>query len=135
MAHGMMFIPAADEYASLNLAQAVAICLYELRKVWLKRVVPAEALEPPASYVEQEQLFKHLKESLTAIRFLWDFRSDGIFHVIRHVIVRAKPTNKEVRLLHGLAKQLDFIAQRYGITHPKDGRPPKLDLRPDRTGN
>ncbi len=59
------------------------------------------------------------------MRFLWDFRSDGIFHVVRHVIARAMPTRKEVRLLHGLAKQLLYVAKRWGVTHPRDGRPPK----------
>jgi tRNA/rRNA methyltransferase len=123
--HGMVFVPADPEYPSLNLAQSVAVCLYELRKQWLKRQPNPEAMEPPASYEDQERLFAHLKESLTAVRFLWDFRSDGVFHVLRHVIVRAMPTRKEVRLLHGLAKQLLYVAQRWGVTHPRDGRPPK----------
>jgi hypothetical protein len=70
-------------------------------------------------------MFAHLKGSLTAVRFLWDFRSDGIFHVIRHVIVRAMPTRKEVMILHGLAKQLAYVAKRWGVTHPRDGRPPR----------
>ncbi len=124
--HGMIYIPAADDYPSLNLAQSVAICLYELRKLWLARQAPVEVLEPPATFAQQEQLFIHLKKALTDVRFLWDFRSDGIFHVIRHVIVRSMPTHKEVRLFHGLAKQLEFIAERYGITHPIEGRPPPL---------
>ncbi len=123
--HGMMFVPADPEYPSLNLAQSVAVCLYELRRQWLNRQPSRDEMEPPASYEEQERLYAHLKEALTAVRFLWDFRSDGIFHVVRHVIARAMPTRKEVRLLHGLAKQLLYVAKRWGVTHPRDGRPPK----------
>ena len=123
--HGMMFIPAAEVYPSLNLAQSVAVCLYELRKQWLKRQPSESPLEPPASYADQEQLFKHLQESLVAVRFLWDHRADGIFHVVRHVIVRGMPTHKEVQVLHGLAKQLLFIAKFWGVTHPQEGRPPR----------
>ncbi len=123
--HGMMFVPTDAEYPSLNLAQTVAVCLYELRRQWLKHQ-PGEVQEPPASYADQERMFAHLKESLTAVRFLWDFRADGIFHVLRQVIVRSMPTRKEVMILHGLAKQLLYVAKRWGVTHPRDGRPPKV---------
>ena len=123
--HGMMFVPADPEYPSLNLAQTVAVCLYELRRQWLKHQPNQDAMDPPAPYEDQERAFAHLKESLTAVRFLWDFRADGTFHVLRQVIARAMPTRKELNLLHGLAKQLLFVAKRWGVTHPRDGRPPK----------
>jgi tRNA/rRNA methyltransferase len=122
--HGMMFIPSDEEYQSLNLAQAVAVCLYELRRQWLKHTTTPEPAEPPASFEDQERAFENLKDGLTAVRFLWDFRGDGIFHVLRQVLVRGMPTRKELGILHGLAKQLRYIAMRYGITHPRDGRPP-----------
>ena len=35
--HYLVHIPAAPEYPTLNLAQAVGICLYELRRAWLKK--------------------------------------------------------------------------------------------------
>ena len=126
--HGMMFIPADEAYPSLNLAQSVAVCLYELRRQWLKREKPADGLEPAAPYEEQEKLFEHLREALVAVRYLWDFRADGIFHVLRHVITRAMPTRKEVKLLHGLAKQLLFVANRWGVPHPKE-HPHTRDLK------
>ena len=122
--HGMMFVPADEAYPSLNLAQTVAVCLYELRRQWLRHQPGQVTTDPPASYEDQERMFAHLKEALTAVRFLWDFRSEGIFHVVRHVIVRSMPTRKEVNLLHGLAKQLLYVAKRWGVTHPRDGRPP-----------
>lgn len=127
--HGSMFIPADPEYPSLNLAQAVAVCLYELRRQWLKRTPAADVsgAEPPAAFADQERAYEHLREALAAVRFLWDFRSDGVFHVLRQMFVRARPTHKEVRLLHGLAKQLLHAADRWGVPHPRDGRPPKLD--------
>ena len=121
MAHGMIFIPVSDDYASLNLSQAVAICLYELRKQWLKRGDASKLdRDPPASYAEQERLYDHLKESLTDVRFLWDFRSDGIFHVLRQTIARAMPTAKELKVFHGLAKQLRFVAKTWGVPHPHE---------------
>ena len=66
-----MFVPADEAYPSLNLAQTAAVCLYELRRQWLKRQPGGGGLEPPASYEDQERMFAHLKEALTAVRFLW----------------------------------------------------------------
>jgi tRNA/rRNA methyltransferase len=122
--HAMTFIPSDEAYPSLNLAQAAAVCLYELRRQWLRHTTTPEPADPPASFVDQERAYENLKGALTAVRFLWDFRGDGIFHVLRQVLVRGMPTRKELGVLHGLAKQLRYIAMRYGITHPKDGRPP-----------
>ena len=126
--HGMMFIPADPGYPSLNLAQAVAVVAYELRRQWLKRG-PADVPLPgsadaPATFHEQEILFERLRKSLAAVRFLWDHRADGLFHVIRHVIARARPTLKELKVLHGLAGQLLHVARVYGVVHPSAGRPP-----------
>jgi tRNA/rRNA methyltransferase len=135
--HGMIYIPADDEYPSLNLAQAIAICLYELRKQWLNRAGVAQREDPPASYADQERLFEHLKEALYSVRFLWDFRSDGIFHVIRQVITRGMPSHKELQVWHGLAKQLLFMTKQWGVPHPRDvpqtrltqQKPPSDDAR------
>jgi tRNA/rRNA methyltransferase len=120
LGQSMMYIPACEEYPSLNLAQAVAVVLYELRKQSLDREPPRVPDEPPATLAEQELMFAKLKESLAAVRFLWDFRSDGIFHVIRTVIARGLPSKKEVQVFHGLAKQLDYIAREYKVPHPRD---------------
>ncbi len=123
----MAFIPTADESTSLNLAQSVTVCLYELRRLSLKRpgATPTLDAEPPATYGDLERLFARLKEALVAVRFLWDERTDGIFHVVRQVLTRGKPTMKEVQVFHGLARQLSHVARFWGVTHPTDGRPPK----------
>ncbi len=123
--HGMIFVPTASEHESLNLAQAVAVVLYQLHVLWLKRV-PSEPIaeDLPATFESQERMFDQFKEALTTIRFLWDFRSDGVFHVMRTVISRAQPTQKELQIFHALAKQLKFIAKEFGVPHPTDA--PKL---------
>ncbi len=124
--HAMTFIPADPEYQSLNLAQAVAVVLYELHKQYLKLGPQpmAAAGDVPAGFADQERMFAKLKEALVAVRFLWDFRGDGIFHVLRQVISRGRPTKKEVAVFHGLAGQLSYIARRHAVVHPRDGRPP-----------
>jgi len=120
LCHGMMFIPTDPGHESLNLAQAVVAVLYELRKLWLARDGRGPAPEVPASFESQERMFAHLTEALTAQRFLWDFRAGGIFHVLRTVIVRGRPTQKEIDVFHGLATQLLYIAKTYRVPHPRD---------------
>ena len=117
-AHGMIYIPADPRYASLNLAQAVAVCLYELRRQWLKRGAPKKHPETPAAYRDVERMFDHLRAALESQRFLWDLRADGIFHLIRAVIARGLPTDKELQVFHGLARQLQFVADAYAVPHP-----------------
>lgn len=136
LCHGSIFVPTDAGCPSLNLAQAVAVCTYELRRQWLKRApTPVEGLEPPADFAETEHLYEHLREALTDVRFLWDFRSGGIFHVIRHVLTRARMTSKEVKLFHGLAKQLKFIAREYGIPHPSTGKTKHAQARKNRASS
>ena len=120
LCHGMMFIPTDPGHESLNLAQAVVVILYELRKLWLARGGLGPTPEVPATFESQDRMFKHLAEALTSQRFLWDFRGDGIFHVLRTVIGRGLPTQKEIKVFHGLATQLQFIAYTYGVPHPRD---------------
>src|SRR5262249_13306432 len=46
--HHLIHIPADPTYPALNLAQAVAICLYELRHAWLRYHEPAPPDPGPA---------------------------------------------------------------------------------------
>ncbi len=120
----MVFIPTAEESTSLNLAQAVAVCLYELRKLWAVTQPPVLVPEPPASYGDVERMLAKLRESLVAVRYLWDDRADGMFNVLRQILVRAKPTRPDVQVLHGVAGQLSYVAKAWGVKHPADGRVP-----------
>jgi tRNA/rRNA methyltransferase len=113
--HGMVHIPVDPECPALNLAQAVTICCYELRKAW-SAVVNAERKEPApgpvvAPHAEQERMFEHLREGLAAVGFLFGTRQESLMHAVRQLIGRAMPTPQEVKMLHGLARQLLWIAR------------------------
>lgn len=112
--HGMVHVPVDPEFSSLNLAQAVTICCYELRKAW-SAAVNAQRNEPScgpttAPHADQERMFEHLREGLQAVGFLFGSRQDTLMHAVRQLIGRAMPTPAEVRMLHGLARQLLWIA-------------------------
>jgi tRNA/rRNA methyltransferase len=113
--HGMLHIPVDPDYPALNLAQAVTVCCYELRKSW-SVTVNHDRNEPAAGpqvapHADQERMFEHLREGLTAAGFLFGDRTDTLMHAMRHLIGRAMPSPQEVRMLHGLARQLLWMAK------------------------
>jgi tRNA/rRNA methyltransferase len=110
--HYLIHIPSDPTYPALNLAQAVAICLYELRRLWLRTTEPPKAADQPAPFAEQERMFEKLREGLEQIHFLYGDKADALMHALRHLIARAGPTAMEVDLLFGLARQLRWIAAR-----------------------
>ena len=113
--HGLVHIPVDPEFGSLNLAQAVAICCYELRKAWSKTVNDARGqpelpVRSIAAFADQERMFGHLREALTAVGYLFGDKADSLMHGLRHLIGRAQPTPQEVKILHGLARQILWAA-------------------------
>ncbi|MFQ3649159.1 MAG: RNA methyltransferase [Gemmataceae bacterium] len=115
-------IPTSEEYPVMNLAQSAVVCLWELRRTWLNR---AEEGQPPtglakvASAEEQERMFEHLRRALTRVRYLRGGRANALFHGIRHLLARANPSPMEVRLLLGLARQLEYVAERTAWEEPE----------------
>jgi tRNA/rRNA methyltransferase len=110
--HALIHIPADPTYPALNLAQAVAICLYEVHRAWLQSVALPVHPEPPAPFSAQERMFDHLRTALEEIHFLYGANADTLMHALRHLLGRAQPTAVEVDILFGLARQI-----RWYVTH------------------
>src|SRR5207302_1574067 len=68
-------------------------------------LTPAES---PAAFAEQERMFEHLRAALTDLHFLYGDKAGALMHALRHLIGRAGPTAMEVKLLHGLARQIEW---------------------------
>jgi tRNA/rRNA methyltransferase len=120
--HYQIHIPADPSYPTLNLAQAVTICLYELRRAWLKRchsnfsgsdTLVCGNAPLPAPYEMQERMFADLRSALEEVHFLYGPKADSLMHALRHLIGRAKPTEMEVDLLLGLARQLRWYVDHH----------------------
>ncbi len=114
--HYLMHIPTDSGYAALNLAQAVAITLYELRCCYLQPAVSPQAspracgINPPAPYSSQEHMFAQLQHALEQIHFLYGPKADSLMHALRHLIARSQPSEMEIDVLHGLARQIKWFA-------------------------
>lgn len=111
--HGLVHIPVDPQYPALNLAQSVAICCHELFRLSSaggghQRPEGANQIAP---FADQERMFTHLREALEAVGYLYGEKADPLMHAVRHLIGRATPTPQEVKLLHGLARQLLWLSR------------------------
>jgi tRNA/rRNA methyltransferase len=111
--HHLVRIPTGDAYPALNLAQAVAICLYELRKAW-DAGGSAGAGTELATFAEQEQMFRQLQTALQQIHFLYGDKAEPLMHALRHMLGRARLSVMEVKVLLGLARQIRWHVAHHG---------------------
>jgi tRNA/rRNA methyltransferase len=116
----LISVPTSAEYPVLNLSHAVAICVYELCRQ-AHGVQPTIDV-PPAPDEGREAMLQHLRSGLQDIHFLWDEKADQLFHGLRRLISRARPTTNEVMLLRGIARQMQWVVQNNynGPTAAKD---------------
>ena len=130
--HHLIHIPTDDLYTSLNLAQSVAICLYALRRQWLKAECLPQPTEPMATFAEQEHMFAQLRLALEEIHFLYGPKADSLMHAMRHLLGKARLTTMEVKVLLGLARQIrwhvanhpDTMMGNKELNAPEPGEPP-----------
>jgi tRNA/rRNA methyltransferase len=112
--HQLICIPTAAEYPALNLAQAATICLYELRRAWEKSS-PRQPEYVAADVAAQQRLFAELQTALEEIHFLYGPKADSLMHALRHLLGKARLSTMEVKLLHGLARQIRWYASHFHI--------------------
>lgn len=111
----LVHLPAADDYPSYNLAQAVLLVAYTLRVAsGLPPGRPND--EPPAPHEEREAMYAHLAEALSAIGFLKDDQTEGMMRRLRRMLGRAAVSAGDVKLVRGIARQILWCAGRAGLT-------------------
>lgn len=101
-------IPTAPEYPSLNLAQAATVCLYEIFAASLGDIAGEEIERAPAEDVER--LFDKMKTSLLEIGYLDPQNPEHILFAFRRIFGRGGLEEKDVRILIGLFRQIDWYA-------------------------
>ena len=115
--HAMVRIPSVEDFGSLNLAQAVQVMAYELRVCALARAQDAGAegadapAEPPADLAQMEAFFEHLWPALHAIDFHKGRAPFTIERRLRRLFLRARPSLRELRILHGILADAERMAR------------------------
>jgi TrmH family RNA methyltransferase len=103
--HALVTISTDPGHRSLNLAQAVAIMVYE---VWNARggerlpVKPPRNRADPATSAQLEELFADWTRSLWAIDFFKTRRPESVMRSFREVVFRAGLDGREASLLRAM---------------------------------
>jgi tRNA/rRNA methyltransferase len=108
--HQHAYIPANDDYSSLNLAQAVQVFSYELRCASLeilKTEAPIKQIQEQLATSEQnEGLYIHFEEMLYDVGFLRKVQPGLVMSRIKRLFQRAKLEEVEVNILRGICKEV-----------------------------
>ena len=112
-------IPTDEALPSMNLAQAVALCLYELRRAQGKIQLTGKGRKGLAGVKSMEKMYGHMEDSLMSCGFLNPQNPDHIMRAFRRIFGRAGLNEREVRILRGLWSQIDSLNNR--LPGPQDG--------------
>lgn len=112
LCQSMVRIPSAEDFSSLNLAQAVQVMAYELRLALhdVQGVAPAPR-DRPASVSQMEAFFAHLFQTLHEIEFHKGRSPMTIERRLRRLFLRAQPDARELRVLHGILADAQRMAE------------------------
>lgn len=100
----MLRIPSSTKYSSLNLSHAVMVCCYELYTrsgLW----EPVLERSAEASSAMRERMYDMWREALLAIGFMEEEKADHIMLGLKRVLGRGLLTDKDIRILTGIARQ------------------------------
>ncbi len=107
--HALVNIPTAD-FSSLNLAQAVMILCYELRRAAID--APAEATPRLASRFELDGMYDQLRDVLVRISFISHDNPEYWMSRIRNFFTRLELRARDVAIIRGICRQIDWYGRR-----------------------
>ena len=102
--HWLMHIPTRDEHTSMNLGQAVAVCLYELVRDPTATAEPAKGT--PALSAEVERITDTLLMALRASEYPKLNTSKSFHAAVRRVIRRLHLQQGDAEFLLGMLRQM-----------------------------
>lgn len=103
-------IPTAS-FASLNLAQAVAIHVYELYTALHPNPFAALPKSEFANSYDLEGMYEHIEEALSTITFLRDTNHSYWMRNIRQFLGRVRLKKKEASMIRGICRKLLWHTQ------------------------
>ena len=111
-------IPSTNAYSSLNLAQSVMVCCYEL---WLatEQYQPPQEFHAEAPVVMRERLFQLWQEMLVDIKFCDHKKLEHMMMGFRRIFGRSYLSEADVNILMGLARQAMWCAEQMKKEKPQ----------------
>ena len=114
--HWLLRIPTSEQQPSMNLGQAVAVCLYELSRQ--SRAAMQAEREPIASSRELEMISTELTESLQVCGYTKTGVRQSAEQKVRRMIRRLKLSATDAQLLLGMLRKMKFGLEKTKRDHP-----------------
>jgi tRNA/rRNA methyltransferase len=105
----LITIPTEDSLPSMNLAQSVMLCLYEISRAAARACNRSAGRKKLASGKVLESMYGHLRRTLVDIGYLDPQNPDHILRTFRRIFGRAGLNEREVRILRGLWSRIDWL--------------------------
>lgn len=134
--HAHLEIPGNPDYPVLNVASAIQVVCYELRKQWLASntlpvaegtpLMPVELVrwdDTPAAAEQLEQFFVHCEQTLLEIGFFEADTPKKLMARVRRLFLRARPDERELRMLRGMLSSAQDAARPVPLPPKKPGNP------------
>jgi tRNA/rRNA methyltransferase len=103
----LVTIPTHPDYLSLNVAQAAAICIYE---IYVAAAAASHSIPERAEAESIERLFDRMRRTLLKIGFLDSQNPEHMLLAFRRILGRAALEEKDVRILTGMFRQIEWYA-------------------------
>jgi TrmH family RNA methyltransferase len=102
--HWLMTIPTRTEHSSMNLGQAVAVCLYELSRP--RKVPRVKEKKTPASVAETERITIMLFEALQTSGYVKPRAAAATEEKVRRLVRRLNLEKRDAHLWLGMLRQI-----------------------------
>jgi tRNA/rRNA methyltransferase len=110
LCHGLVTIPTAEQLKSVNLSHAVMVLCYELL---IARRGDLETFTPRlATAAEIEGMYGQIKALLQKIGFLNPQNPEYWMLYIRRFFSRTRLTSREIKIVRGICRQLDWYLEK-----------------------
>jgi TrmH family RNA methyltransferase len=110
--HWLMHIPMHEEHLSMNLGQAVAVCLYELARD--PGVIVEAEKGTPASSAEVERIHETLLTALRASGYPKLNTSESFEAAVRRMVLRLQLNSGEAEFFLGMLRQMVWKMKKGG---------------------
>lgn len=118
LCHKLIRIPTAEDYSSLNLAQAVQVCAYEMRLAALassssfQNSVSNDGLEEdpgdlPAGNEASNRLYEHWIKVMTDTAYLYPDNPRMLPQRVRRMLAKARFSNNETQIFRGFLSAVE----------------------------
>jgi TrmH family RNA methyltransferase len=118
--HWLMRIATADQQHSMNLGQAVAVCLYELSRHELDAPAAPPRVRKPASAADSEQITLLLLDVLTRSDYINPVAAASTENKVRRLVRRLELTARDAPVVLGMLRQILWKVSQ-AVTKPDAG--------------